>query len=344
VTLPDIRIPELPAAAARYDIDQSYDWNYDNAPLLPQDYVRHEPASSWTLCGVPVNSPIGIAAGPLLNGRWVLHYAAQGFDLLTYKTVRSKAWPCYALPNLQPIEDQPVLVSPSKPIAATRSMSGSWAVSFGMPSKSPDLWRFDVEETRRLLPAEKKLSVSVVATPESGWTIDEVADDYARCARWAVGSGADFIEINLSCPNVSSCDGQLYQDASKAALVCARVKSVIGDTPLLVKVGQVVTRDGAAKLVRELEKAADALVMINCIAARVHAAEEPMFDGQPRGIAGRAIQRAVLDQVAMFSQVIDEQQASLEVVGVGGIRDNIDVGRCLQAGARCVQVATAIMQ
>ena len=35
-------------------------------------------------------APIGVAAGPLLNGAWCLHYASLGFDLLTYKTVRTQ--------------------------------------------------------------------------------------------------------------------------------------------------------------------------------------------------------------------------------------------------------------
>ena len=64
-------------------------------------------------------------------------------------------------------------------------MRGSWAVSFGMPSKSPDVWRADVEATRKALPRNKVLSVSVVATPEPHWTLDELASDFAQCARWA---------------------------------------------------------------------------------------------------------------------------------------------------------------
>jgi hypothetical protein len=39
----------------------------------------------WTFCGLPVASPLGMPAGPLLNSRWILHYAALGFDVLTYK-------------------------------------------------------------------------------------------------------------------------------------------------------------------------------------------------------------------------------------------------------------------
>ena len=42
------------------------------------------------LFGYPLNSPLGIAAGPLLNSKWVEGYARLGFDVLTYATVRSQ--------------------------------------------------------------------------------------------------------------------------------------------------------------------------------------------------------------------------------------------------------------
>ena len=155
------------------------------------------------------------------------------------QTVRSRASPCYPPPNLQPVRVQTLDASPRNPLVATNAMVGNWAVSFGMPSKPPETWRRDVEETRRRLPAEKRLSVSVVASPEDGWTMEQVANDYAQCAAWAVESGADLVELNFSCPNVASCDGQLFQHPEAAASVAACVRAATGESPLLVKLGHV---------------------------------------------------------------------------------------------------------
>ena len=66
-----------------------------------------------------------------------------------------------------------------------------------------------------------------------------LAEDYARCARWAVDSGADCLETNFSCPNVSTSDGQLFQQHESAAVIAARVREEIGDTPYILKVGHV---------------------------------------------------------------------------------------------------------
>src|SRR5258705_9205701 len=87
----------------RYDPRQTYDWNYTHAPA-PALHDEPTVPGNWKFCGLPVRSLLGIAAGPLLNGEWIRYYAALGFDVLTYKTVRSGHRDCYARPNLQPVE------------------------------------------------------------------------------------------------------------------------------------------------------------------------------------------------------------------------------------------------
>lgn len=223
-------------------------------------------------------------------------------------------------------------------------MNGSWAVSFGMPSKAPDVWRADVEATRKALPRRKILSVSVVATPEPDWTRDDLAQDFAQCAKWAIDSGADCVEANFSCPNVSSADGQIYQQPEIAALVAARVRDAIGHRPLLLKIGHVTDELHAAGLCRAVAPHVNAVVMVNCISADViDEASRPMFDGQKRGVAGEAIRAGALEQVRLFARVIGRENLSLRLVGVGGISTAAHVRSHLEAGAHGVQLATAAM-
>ena len=326
----------------RYDPTRTYDWNYQHFPD-PVDWDIPAVPQSWTFLGLPVSSPLGIPAGPLLNGGWCRYYASLGFDVLTYKTVRSGERECYPLPNLQPIASDS-LGGNEKLVPATATMQGSWAVSFGMPSKSPTVWRADVEKTRKLLPPDKRLVVSVVATEQAGWSIDDLAADYARCARWAVESGADAIELNFSCPNVATCDGQLYQDTTNTRLVLQSVRAVISQVPLVVKIGYLAQVDKAAALVAAVAGLANGLSMVNCIATRVAKdSEQLLFDGAPRGIAGEAIRDASLAQVAMFRDVIRQANAPLQIIGVGGIFTTQHVMNYLEQGAASVQLATAAM-
>lgn len=326
----------------RYDWHQTYDWNYEHAP----EPVPHEEPmvpGRWEYCGLQIGSPLGLAAGPLLNGRWILYYAALGFDVLTYKTVRSRYRPSYPLPNLQPVEAT-LMRGDEQALSADTTMRGSWAVSFGMPSKAPEIWRADVESTRRALPKSKVLSVSVVATPETKWTLEDVAADFARCAKWAIESGADCVEANFSCPNVASADAQLYQQAEAAGLVASRLREAIGSKPLLLKIGHVAEEAQALALAKAITPHASALVMVNCLSSTVlDAQQRPLFAGQKRGIAGCAIREAALEQIRLFSRVIRQHGLELKLVGVGGISCADHAFAHLQAGSNSVQLATAAM-
>ncbi len=326
----------------RYDISQSYRWNYEHAPD-PVEVEVPIVSGEWTYCGLPVDSPLGMPAGPLLNGRWILYYASLGFDVLTYKTVRSVARECYPLPNLQPVSI-PQMVGGEQEVPVSDRMEGSWAVSFGMPSTAPEVWRRDVEWTRNQLPSRKILSVSVVASVEPGWTLDDLANDYAQCARWAVESGADCIETNFSCPNVSTCDGQLFQQPASAAVVAERVKSSVGDVPYLAKIGHVTHSDDAAELLDAIGPFVDGLAMTNSVASTVrNSTGDLLFDGQSRGICGTATLDASIDQVRLFARLMSERGLSIKLVGVGGASRTDNVLSYLQAGAESVHIATAAM-
>ena len=332
---------DVDSGYAKYDITQDYAWNYEHAPEPVGDAVPSV-GGEWCYCGVPVDSPLGIAAGPLLNGKWLLYYASLGFDVLTYKTVRSCERSSYGMPNLQPIVWEGGVVPAELSVASV--MNRSWAVSFGMPSKPPSFWRDDVAATRSRLPKGKFLCVSVVATAQDGWSIDDLAADYAQCARWAVESGADGVEANFSCPNVSSVDGQLFLNPTDAGIVAAQLREALPDTPLLLKVGHINNRETAHALVEVVAPSADALVMVNGLSAKVRQRNaELLFEGQCRGIAGEVIRETTLEQLALFDGLIREFGIDVRWVGVGGLGQAADVRACLDRGCEAVQFATAAM-
>ncbi len=331
----------------RYDHGQTYAWNYEHAPAPdahPDNLAIPAIPGDWDFCGLPVASPLGIAAGPLLNGAWCLYYARLGFDVLTYKTVRSTARNCYPMPNLVPVDCPPLDQAPP-PVIECPQMRGSWAVSFGMPSAAPEIWREDIRSTRRQLADDKLLSVSVVGTVQEGWTTDQLADDYAQCAAWAVSSGADVIEANFSCPNVVTCDGQLYQQPADAGRVAQRVRDAIGNVPLIIKVGHLTAHAAARQLIDALAPSVSALAMTNSIATVVRRQNgQPHFEGQTRGICGAATYAASTRQVAMFHKLLSECGSGLQLIGVGGAASAGDVAGYLERGAHAVHVATAAMR
>jgi dihydroorotate dehydrogenase len=185
--------------------------------------------------------------------------------------------------------------------------------------------------------------VSVVGTIQDSWSIADPANDYAKCAAWASDSGANCIEANLSCPNVATCDGQLYQIPEYAGVVVRYVREVAGNIPLLVKIGHLTSSAEASSLLDAVVPGIDGLVMTNSVATAVTTREGFAFDGQRRGICGQAILQASLNQVGMFSDLLHDRGNELTIVGCDGATTTKDVKRYLQNGAAAVHIATAAM-
>ena len=332
----------------RYDIAESYDWNYREAPDAPAGGVD-VPAvpGDWTFCGLPVASPLGMPAGPLLNSRWILYYAALGFDVLTYKTVRSRHRASYEPPNLLPVDPAAVLGGEGAELheAAAGARVASWAISFGMPSRDPAEWRADVERARRGLRADQVLSVSVVASPEDGWTMTQLADDFARCAEWAADAGAQVVEANLSCPNVCTKEADLYLSAEAAGEIAATVRARLrSDVPLALKIGLFQHVEQAEAVLRAVSPFAQAVSSTNSITAMVRGQDgAPLFGGLRRGIGGAATTARCQLELDMLARLIRRHGLALKLIGVGGVMTTEDVRARLTAGAENVHLATAPM-
>ena len=291
-----------------------------------------------------MNSPLGIPAGPLLNSRWIHYYAARGFDVLTYKTVRSSKRKCYGLPNLLPVESGS-LNDEGEVLRVSKSAKfDSWAISFGMPSKDAATWRKDVERTRSGLSKGQVLVVSVVASPQPGWTMEEVAEDFAKCAAWAAESGADVVEPNLSCPNVCTQEADLYLSADASRMVAQAVRAAVGSLPVVLKVGLFPNLQKAEELVDAIAPHADAISATNSITGRVVGTDGTLlFDGLRRGIGGAAIEQRCLAEIEMLSAIVKRSGSKLQLIGVGGVSTAEHVRKRLNAGAHHVQLATSAM-
>ena len=324
----------------RYDIAQSYDWNYAHAPNAPPAVEVPEYPGSWDFLGIPVNSPLGIPAGPLLNSNWILYYARLGFDVLVYKTVRSRERASYEPPNLLPVAATELTREGMEIEAdAGAERPHTWAISFGMPSRAPEVWRADVERARRGLGKVQALVVSVVASPEPGWTIDDLARDFARCAVWAAESGAQVVEANLSCPNVCTQEADLYLDSKAAGAIAAELRARVPRLPLVLKIGLFARAEQAEALVEAVSPHVNALSTANSITAVVRGE----FGGLRRGIGGAAISERCCDEMAALAGIVRRRESKLNLIGVGGVMNAADVTARLNAGANAVQLATAPM-
>jgi dihydroorotate dehydrogenase (NAD+) catalytic subunit len=331
-----------------YDIFQTYQYNYDRGPVFTSQAKAIKQGPMQEFLGLKVRSRIGIAAGVLLNTKWILGYAQRGFDILTYKTVRSSHRPCYPLPNWVFVDDPtgddgPVYVN-EKPKGDPRQLSS--AVCFGMPSMAPEVWREDVRRAKAGLGDGQVLIVSVVATPSDNPNAAEVADDFARCARWAAEAGADVIEANFSCPNVCSAEGSIYTDPEFSRDIAHVIRTAIGAKPLLIKVGHYKDAELMRRFLLVINGIANGITLVNAISRPVL-----YRDGRPAfgpkyvraGVLGRAIHMPCVQSVREAKIIIRQNNLHLSVAAVGGVSQPQDATDFFEAGADAVMLGSSPM-
>ena len=332
-----------------YDIVTTYRENYDRGPNFdgaPPIQVPGTPTKDFL--GLPVRSRIGIAAGLLLNSKWIGGYAERGFDILTYKTVRSGFRPCYDPPNWVFVDDEG---RDEGPVYAVDTPAGdptkiSSAVCFGMPSMAPEDWRSDVAAAKSSLREGQLLIVSVVATPEAGASREFVAEDFAQCAEWASETGADIIEANFSCPNVCTPEGTIYQDAELSRFIAGQIRSRIGDARLLLKVGYFPEEQALETFLIALNDVVDGITLVNGVSRPVlHRDGRPVFgeDYVQAGVLGRSIHEPSVANVRQTVAIRGKHKLQLAILAVGGVSRVEDMQDFYQAGADAVMLGSSPM-
>ena len=193
--------------------------------------------------------------------------------------------------------------------------------------QNPGVGHFIAEELPRML----TLGTAVFANLGGG-----SVEAYAAGARRRDATAVDFIELNISCPNVKQ-GGIAYgirPDSAKE--VVGRVRAAT-KKPLVVKLSpqaEDIPRMAAACV----EAGADALSLVNTFQACAIDIERrrPVFNNIFAGLSGPAVKPIALRMVWQAVGAVD-----VPVIGLGGITTGADALEFIMAGAAAVQVGTA---
>lgn len=327
-----------------YRVDRSYAWNYAHAPALPR--IRRLPMSAgWQLLGYNLNSPLGVAAGPLLNSKWVEGYARLGFDVLTYATVRSRPHPAHNLPNIRPVENREEIA-----IAGRRGhLNGTTiAVSLGLPSMEPEIWRKDIRRAKERLRPGQILVASVVGTPVPGDGQESFIADYAQCAQWAAEAGADIIEAHLAVANPYGEPGQMvYEHVTLSAQILHRVRTSVG-VPVLAKLGIFRSPRALHEIASRVAPWTNGFVLVHGIPRRVvDESGNAAFEGTGREwayVVGSGTFPVAYRHIAEMLAWRRAGEWPHAVLAVGGISTAARAQQLLREGANAVLVATAALE
>lgn len=333
-----------------YDIERSYEENYEQGPFLDITPPQRKITAKKSFLGFQVNSLLGVPAGPLLNANWIIAYAALGFDLLVYKTVRTQARSCHPKPNCMYLnQKRPLLeVDFNRQLIARITPPDDPSLisitnSFGMPSRAPEIWQADIQKAKAGLGTGQLLIVSVVGTPGER----DLKSDYVKGAALAVEAGAPVIEINLSCPNVVSREGSIYTDPDFSSQISKAVKEEIGTVPLIIKMGYISDPFKRAAVISANAPYINAVSSINTLSFEVINEEgEQALPGEGRlrsGVCGAAIRACALSQSEAIAALKKQHQYDFSVVGVGGVMTTEHIHTYFKAGVDAVMSATGAM-
>jgi len=180
------------------------------------------------------------------------------------------------------------------------------------------------------VPALRKLYNGCVIANISGFSVDE----YRECCTKADGcEGIDWIEVNVSCPNVHGGGLAFGTSARAAAEVTAAVKAVC-KKPVFIKLSPNVT--DIVEIARACEEAgADGLTLVNTfLGMRIDIARRrPVLANKMGGFSGAAIFPIALRMVYQVAHA-----CKIPVMGCGGVTSARNVIEMMMAGASAVQV------
>ncbi|MHB8482720.1 MAG: beta/alpha barrel domain-containing protein [Nitrospiria bacterium] len=336
-----------------YQIDRSYEVNYLEGPLYTGAIPKREILPPKNFMGFKVNSLFGVPAGPLLNSKWIALYAKLGFDLLVYKTVRTSACPAHPAPNCMvlnvsgQLEEKDfgyTLVAGNPTPSAGEGLPVSITNSFGMPSRDPAVWQEDAEKAKSFLEPGQVFILSIVGTPQKG---KDLAEDYANGAVLAKEAGADIVEINLSCPNVTTGEGSIFTDPDASSTISKKVHQALKGTPLIIKMGYISHVQKLEKVILANAPYVEGISGINTLSFKVVKPDgSQALPGPGRlqsGVCGDAIRNCGLRQAERTVEIRNRHRLDFSVIGVGGIMTVEDIIAYEEAGVDASMSATGAM-
>jgi dihydroorotate dehydrogenase len=328
-----------------YDIGKTYLENLEQGPFFNAAIpARPKTGQSIDFLGHKVRSSIGVPAGPLLGSRWIALAAKLGFDIVTYKTIRSSAHPGHGLPNMIYIEPTGPHTAHPIPEPPLRLEDLTVTNSFGMPSRSPDFLIADIDAARRSLGAGQLMIVSIVGTPHPGIRF---LDDFVQTALFAKEAGAQVIEANFSCPNVEKAEGILYMDPATVREFAGAIAKAIHPLPLILKVGEIRENERMKEILHAAARGgARAICGLNSVSMKVVDKSGKSALGPQReqsGVCGGHIRSRALHFLRTASKIISGDKLDLALMGCGGIMRPAHFDEFLNAGATVAMSATGMM-
>jgi dihydroorotate dehydrogenase len=285
-----------------------------------------DPRLQTTLAGIPLENPLGLAAGFDKNGRAVAMLGAMGFGHVEIGSV-----------SAHPSDGNP------KPRLFRIPQDRAIVVSYGVPNEG-------AEAVRRRLDAQRPavaVGVNLVKTndPARPAVAPDVYEDYAVSFA-ALQDRAHYVTLNLSCPN-SAADREFFDELPRIDALLARLAGCAPRVPVFLKLKP--TRD--AGVLREIVAIADGHPFVAGFAINLPAGKPPDLDltsprasleRMPGAVGGKPVEAYVNAILATLYGIVGAD-SRYALMAAGGVSCAEDAYRKLRLGATVVQLYTGLV-
>ncbi|WP_414839125.1 dihydroorotate dehydrogenase [Carnobacterium sp. TMP28] len=160
-------------------------------------------------------------------------------------------------------------------------------------------------------------------------------DDYLKAIEKLNQTSVDMIELNISCPNVSSGGMAFGIRCLDAEKVVKEVKAIC-TKPLIVKLSP--NAENISQMAESCVKSgADALSLVNTFSGMAIdiLKRKPVFNNTIAGLSGPCIKPIALRMVHEVSKAV-----TVPIIGMGGIMDYRDAIEFIMAGSDLIQIGS----
>ena len=286
-------------------------------------FTYRDPRLETSLAGIPLANPLGLAAGFDKNARAVGMLGSLGFGHLEVGSVSADASDGNPKPRLFRIEQDEGIV-----------------VAYGVPNDGASVVRERLTGPRRVPIGVNLVKTNDPARPAAG---PEVYEDYAA-SFVALQDRADYIAINLSCPN-SAADRDFFDELGRIDGLLVRLAACDPRVPLILKLKP--TRD--AGVLREIVAIADNHPFVSGFAINLPSGKPPDLNltvsrdslaRMPGAVGGPPVEELVNAILGTLKPIVGDRYA---LIAAGGVTSAEAAYRKLRLGATTVQLYTALV-
>ncbi len=262
------------------------------------------------ICGVKLNNPTVLASGILgVTASSLIKVAKKGAGAVTTKSIGLKERKGSRGPIL--LEFRGGLIN---------------AVGLSNPGIEESLKEINLFKSKSKIP----IIASIFAPTKK---------EFGQVAKKVSEAGPDFIEVNISCPNVESEFGKPFaKDIKLAAKVTEEVKKNT-KIPVIVKLSPNV--DDIKSLALAVESAgADCISAINTVGPGMIIdikTAKPVLSNKVGGVSGPAIKPIAVRCIFDIYEAV-----KIPIIGIGGILTGQDAIEMIMAGASAIGIGSAV--